>query len=102
MVVDRGEVVRLEHQWQPDARAIRMPKRFRHYADDRARGAIEHNRRADDIGACIQDVAPEIMVHYGDWRRALITLFDGEVTAVSGTDTEHRKEIRGDAGGRHS
>ena len=49
VIVDRRGIVRLENERQPDVRAIWMPKRFRHHANDRSRRAIDHDRTSKNI-----------------------------------------------------
>ena len=86
----------------PNARAIRMPKRLRHDADDGVRSAVEKQNGTDDIRARVQILAPKIIAHDRDCGPASAIFLLGKTAAARRRETENGEKVRADARGRHA
>src|SRR5438067_1183904 len=102
MIVDCRQIVRIENKWEPDAGAIRMPKRLWHHANDGARRSVDNETASENIRSCAERVPPEIVADDHDSRSAIAPFFRPKSATKSRGKAEHGKKIRGDLRGRHN
>ena len=74
-----------------------MPKRFRHYAYDRVRHAVEFESASHDIWTLAQTIAPKIIADYRDSRTARAVFVICEVTALRRRQTKNDQEVLADS-----
>src|SRR5436190_23449753 len=96
MIIDGGDVFRIEHERQPNARTIWMPKRFRHNANDGVKSPINQQRASEHIWSRIKCITPEIVANNCNRRAGVAPFFRRKAATLCGRQTKNRKEIRGD------
>src|SRR5205807_7298531 len=102
MIVDCRQIVRIENKWEPDAGAIRMPKRLWHHANDGARRSVDNETASENIRSRAERVPPEIVADYRNRICSVAAFFGSKSASVGRRKAENRKEIRGDLGGRNN
>ena len=100
MIGDSTWYDRWRRERNPDIRPIWMAKTFRHHSDDSVRSAVERDRRAQNIGARIERLAPEIVAdnRYGRSVWTILVLHEG--AAQCRRQTKDPKKVRADPGRR--
>ena len=92
----------VEGDGQPEFRAIRMPKCFRHHTDDRVGRVIQFDRLPQDIVASAQIALPEIVSEQHHVRTAGLILRCRKITAEHRLQAENIEEVGADPGGREN
>ena len=90
----------VEGDGQPEFRAIRMTKCFRHHADDSVGRVIQFDRLPKNVITSTEISLPEIVTDKHDaWTTGLVLCFS-EIASEHRLKAENVQEVGGDACGR--
>src|SRR5437762_7917433 len=95
MIINGGDVVRLERKRQPNAGAVRMTESPRHHSDHGVLSAVNYERASQNVSSSVHRLTPEIVTDNHDGRSFVPTLVSIKVPALHRRQPENGKKVGG-------